>query len=133
LVSQPLLKQLEQGGVVRRLPYPIVYHKNFNPQNADPNLEMMVVPKLICHAILSEMDVPDKAVPIMCVQHALENILTESNAVNLDVIHLQHLLVLCNKLLDMCVAEHSTLGDAFVTECIKLKLKIVCYHNNICG
>jgi len=79
------------------------------------------------------MDVTDKAVSIVCVQHALENILTEKSTANLDVIHLHHLLVLCNKLLDMCVAEHSTLGDAFVTECVNLKLKIVCYHNMICG
>jgi len=51
LVPQPLLQQLEQGGLIRKFPYPIVYHKDFNPQNVDPTIELTIVPKLICYAI----------------------------------------------------------------------------------
>ena len=133
LVPQPLLLQLEEGGLIRKFPYPIVYHKEFNPQNMDPTIKLMFVPKLICYAIESEMDIADKATSIMCVQHALENTLTDKSPVQLNIIHLHYLLVLCNKLIDLCVADHCTLGDSFVIESTKLKLRLVHLHNKICG
>jgi len=133
MVPQPLIKQLEQGGLIRRLPYPIVYHKDFNPKNVDPTIELMFVPKLVCHAIESEMDVADKAISIMCVQHALESILTDKSTVQVNMVHLQYLLVLCNSLIDLCVKDYSKLGNSFITGAIKLKLRLVCYHNEICG
>ena len=89
----------------------------------------MFIPKLICDAIDSEMDTTDRAVSIMCVQRALDNVLMEKST--LSTIHLHYLLVLCNELFDVCVSEHSTLGDAFVIESLKLKLKIV--ENSECG
>ena len=122
-VPEPLVSQLEQGGVIRKYPNPLLYHKDFNPQDVDSTVQLMCIPKLICDAIDSEMDSTDKAVSIMCVQHALETILTRKSM--LSMIHLHYLLVLCNELFDICVSEYSTLGDAFVVESLKLKFRIV--------
>ena len=122
-IPEPLVDQLEKGGVVRTYPNPVVYHKDFNPKNVDPTIKLMFIPKLICDAIDSEMDATDKAVSITCVQHAIENILTGKSI--LSMIHLHYLLVLCNRLFDVCVSEQSTLGDAFVVESLKLKFRVV--------
>ena len=128
-VPKPLVNQLEQGGVIRKFPNPLVYHKDFNPQSVDPTIQMLYIPKLICDAIDSEMDTTDKAVSITCVQHAIENILTGKNT--LSTIHLHYLLVLCNQLFDVCFAELSTLGDTFITETVKLKLRISQYCKDL--
>ena len=133
LVSKSLVEQLVQGGFIRMFPYPITYHKEFDPETVDKSLQLLFVPKLICSCIESEMDAADKAVCIMCLLHALENILTDQSTVQINMVHLHYLLVLCNKLFDVCVTEHPILGDAFVTESVKLKLQLVCYHNKICS
>jgi len=121
-VPEPLINQLKQGGVIRKFPYPLVYHKDFNPQSVDPAIQLMFIPKLICDAIDSEMDTTDKAISIMCVQHALENILTSNST--LSIIHLHNIMVLCNELYDVCVAEQSTLGDPYISESLKLKFRV---------
>jgi len=132
LVAESLLEQLVQGGIIRKFPHPIVYHKDFNPQSVNPNIELKFVPKLLCYAVESEMDIADKAVCIMCIQQALENILTGKSTVQVNVVHLHYLLAVCHKLLDVCCAEHSLLGDSFSTGCIKLQLQLAyCYHNMI--
>ena len=124
----PLVNQLEQGGVLRKYPNPLVYHKDFNPETVDPTIQLMFIPKLICDAIDSEMDITDKAVSIMCVQHALENILTGNST--LSIIHLRYIMVLCNELFDVCVAECATLGDSYITESVKLNLRIAKYYED---
>ncbi|XP_065920020.1 uncharacterized protein [Dysidea avara] len=127
-IPDPLISQLEQGGVIRKYPNPLVYHKDFNPQNVDPTIQLMFIPKLICDAIDSEMDTTDKAVSIMCVQHALDNILTGKNT--LSMIHFHYIMVLCNELFDICISEYPILGDTYITESIKLKLRIAkCCEN----
>ena len=122
-VPEPLINQLEQGGVIRNFPNPLVYHKDLNPQSVDSTIQLIFIPKLICDATDSEMDTTDKAVSIMCVQHALENILIGKST--LSMIHFHYLLVLCNELFNVCVKESSTLGDAFAVENLKLKLRMV--------
>ena len=118
-VSGQLLDQLQQGGVLRNFPHPLVYHKDFNPKSVDPTIHLLYIPKLICDAIDSEMDSTSKADSITFVQHTIETILTGKST--LSMIHLHYLLVLCNQLFDVCVSEQSTLGDVFVVESLKLK------------
>jgi len=124
-VPEPLINQLKQGGIIRKFPNPLIYHKDFNPQSVDPTIQLMFIPKLICDAIDSEMDMTDKAVSIMCVQHALDNILTENST--LSMMHLHYIMVLCNELFDVCIAEQSTLGDSYISECMKLKFRVAQY------
>ncbi|XP_065893673.1 tetratricopeptide repeat protein 28-like [Dysidea avara] len=124
-VSKSLVEQLVRGGCIRMFPYPITYHKEFDPETMHKSLQLLFIPKLICSSIESEMDAADKAVCIMCLLHALENILTDQSTVRINMVHLHYLLVLCNKLFDVCVAHHPTLGDSFVIECVKLQLRLV--------
>jgi len=120
--SGPLVNQ---GGALRKYPN---YHKDFNPETIDPTIQLMFIPKLVYDAIGSEMDITDKAVCIMYIQHALENILTGS--ITLSVIHLHYIMVLCNELFDVCIAEQSTLGNSYITESLKLNLRIAkCYED----
>jgi len=80
------------------------------------------------------MNIADKVISIMRFQHALESILlTDKSTVQVNMVHLHYLLVLWNKLIDLCVTEQSTFGDAFVVESAKLKLGLVRYHSKICG
>ena len=132
VVSKSLAIELEEQGVIRKFPYPIVYHKDLDPKYVNPSCNLFYVPKLICHAVESEMDFADKAVPIICVQNALENILTRRSSVQIDIVHLHYLLVVCKIVLDVCVAHYSTLGDSFAAECVKLQLKLSYnYYNEI--
>ena len=127
-VPESLISQLEQGGAIRKYPNPLAYQTDLNTQSIDASLQLIVVPKLICDAIDNETDAADKAISIMYVQHALDNILTGRNA--LSMIHLHYIMVLCDELFDVCVAKHASLGDAYVNESDRLKWRISQYCKN---
>jgi len=122
-VSKSLAIELEEQRAIRRFSYPIVYHKDLDPKYVNPSCILFYVPKLICHSVESEMDIADKAVSIICLQNTLENILTRQQT-QIDMVHLHYLLVVCDNLLNVCIAHYSTLGDSFAAECVKLKLRL---------
>ena len=104
-MSKSLAIELEEQRAIRRFSYPIVYHKDLDPKYVNPSCILFYVPKLICHSVESEMDIADKAVSIICLQNALENILTRKQT-QIDIVHLHYLLVACENLLDVCVAHY---------------------------
>ena len=97
------MKQLIKKGVIRKSCYPILYHKDLNTDYIDGSIQPMFVPKLICDAVQDEMDDTDKALSVLSVRCALENLLTNEN--KLSLIHLQYLRILCNQLYDVCSEE----------------------------
>ena len=75
------MKQLMiiQGGVIRSSCYRIVYHADLNPENVISNIQQKFIPKLICDAVKEQMDDTDKVFSTLCVQRALENLLTNND------------------------------------------------------
>ena len=118
--AESSMKQLIKGGVIRKSCYPILYHKDFNTDYIDHSIQPTFVPKLICDAVKNEMDDTDKALSVLSVQCALENLLINVNKP--DPIHLQYLLILCNQLHDVCSEELHEFGDQLLITNQKLKL-----------
>ena len=68
--SESPMKQLLKVGVIRNACYPMVYHKELNPENVNSSIQqLMVIPKLICDAVKIQMDDTDKLLSILCIQH----------------------------------------------------------------
>ena len=99
------MKELLKFRVIRSSSCPVVYHKDLNPDYIDTTVQSMIVPQLICGAVKNQMDVVDKALSILSVQHALENLLMNET---ISLIHLRYILILCNHLDDVCshVSDH---------------------------
>ena len=117
------IKQLLKVGVIRNACYPIVYHKELNPENINSSIQqLMVIPKLICDADKVQMDDTDKLLSILCIQRALENLLTSDDKPSL--IHLQYIFILCNRLDDVCTPELHQFGGGLLTSNFKLKFLI---------
>ena len=112
------VKQLVKEGVVRNACYPIVYHKDLNPDDMDTTIQPMFIPKLICDVVNDQMDGVDKALSVLSAQHALENLLTAERS----LIHLHYILILCDKLLEVCSDDE--LGDHLLIASLKLKLRV---------
>ena len=70
-VSESPIKELVKLGVIRSSSYPIVYHKNFNPDYIDTTTQLMFISKLICDAVRDQMDDVDKALSILSVYSML--------------------------------------------------------------
>ena len=115
------MKQLVQGGVIRNSCYPIVYHADLNPENVISNIQHMFIPKLICDAVKEQMDDTDKVLSTLCVQHALENLLTNNEV---DLIHLHYILILCNQLHYVCTQELHEFGEELLIANQRLMLRI---------
>ena len=47
-VSESPIKELLKLGVIRNSCYPIVYHKELNPEYVDSSVQPMFIPKLMC-------------------------------------------------------------------------------------
>ena len=115
------MKQLIKGGVIRNSCYPIVYHKDLNPENVISNIWQMFIPKLICDAVKDQMDDTDKVLSVLCAQHALENLLTNHEV---DLIHLHYILILCNQLHDVCTQELHEYSEELLITNQKLILQV---------
>lgn len=126
-VCESPMKQLKREGVIRNFCYPLVYHKDFNPEYVDPGVQLLFVPKLICDAVKNEMDDVDKVMSILCAQHALENLLTSD--VKLNLIHLNYILILCNQLF-VCTQELKENNELLTTN-MKLKLLVTLRIRNL--
>ena len=116
------MKQLEKEGVIRKFCYPILYHKDFHTDYIDLSIQQMFVPKLICDAVKDEMDDTDKVLSLLSAQRALNNLLT--NEIKPSSIYLQYILILCNRLHDVCSQELHELGDQLLVTNQKLKLQV---------
>ena len=88
------MKQLIKEGVIRNSCYPILYHKDLDPESVDSSIKQMFIPVLICNAVKDEMDDADKALSILSVQSTLKNLLTNERTPS--VTHLHYLLIVCN-------------------------------------
>ena len=115
------LKQLMKEGVIRNSCYPIVYHKELNPESLNSSIQPIFIPKLICDAVKNEMDDADKVLSVLSAQRALENLLINETKPNL--IHLHYILILCNQLHDVCTQELHEFGDELLINNLKLKLQ----------
>ena len=115
------MKQLIKEGVIRNSCYPILYHKDLDPESVDSSIKPMFVPALICNAVKNEMDDTDKALSILSAQSALQNLLTNEHKPS--VTHLHYLLIVCNQLHMMCSQELHEF-DQLLTNNLKLKLRI---------
>ena len=131
IVSESPMKQLVTEGVIRNFCNPIVYHKDLNPEYIDSSMQLLFVPKLICDAVKNEMDDVDKALLILCAQHALENLLTSDT--KLSLIHLHYILILCNQLCDVCSQDLQDFCDELHITNLKLKLQILQRYNDFKG
>ena len=69
------MKQLIKAGVIRSSSYPMVYHKDLNPDYIDTTVQPMFIPKLICDAVKDQMDDTDKALSLLSAIRAIENLL----------------------------------------------------------
>ena len=125
------LKQLIKEGVIRKSCYPILYHKDLNSDYIDHSIQLMFVPKLICDAVKDEMDDTDKALSVLSIQCALENLLM--NETKSSPIHLQYLLILCNQLHDVCSEELQEFGDQLLIINQKLKLRVALMGSELKG
>ena len=122
-VSESPMKRLVKVGVIRNACYPIVYHKELNPDCIDTTSQSMFIPKLICDAVKGQMDDVDRVLSILCIQRTLENLLTSKTKPSL--IHLHYILNLCNQLDDVCTPESQQFGSELITSNLKLKLLIL--------
>ena len=113
------MKQLLKG-VIRNSCYPIVYHKNLNPDDVDTTIQSMFVPKLICDAVNDQMDDVDKALSVLSAQRALENIMASEKC----LVHLRYLLVICDQLHTLCSEELQKFGDHLLIASLKLKFRV---------
>ena len=112
------MKQLVKAGVIRTLPYLMVYNKNLNPDYIDTTIQTMCIPRLIYDAVKDQMDDVDKALSVISVQRALEKLLTNQPT---SLIHLRYILILYNHLDDVC--DH--VSDHLLTTNLKQKLRIL--------
>jgi len=119
-VPESPMKQLEKVGVIRKYSFPMIYHKDFDTHHVDSSLQLLYIPKLICDAVNNEIDNVDKALSVLCAQHALENFLIGMNP---NLIHLHYTLILCNQLDDLCTKELK-FDDKFLITNLKLKLQL---------
>ena len=118
--AESLMEQLMKEGVIRNSCYPTVYHKELNPESLNSSIQPIFIPKLICDAIKDEMDDTDKVLSVLSAQRALENLLIKETKPNL--IHLHYILILCNRLHDVCTQELHEFGDELLITNFKLKL-----------
>ena len=66
------VKQLVKEGVIRNACYPIVYHKELNPDDMrDTTIQPMFIPKLICNTVKDQMDGVDKVLSVLSAQNAI--------------------------------------------------------------
>ena len=119
MLAESPMKELVKLRVIRSSPYPIVYRKNLNPDDIDTTIQPMFVPKLICDAVKDQMDDVDKALSVISVQRALENLRLISEST--DLIHLHYILILSNRLDEVC----SHVSDHLLTTNLKQKLQIL--------
>ena len=122
------MKQLVKAGIIRSSLYPIVYHKNLNPDYIDTTVQPMFIPKLICDAVKDQMDDTDKALYLSSAVRAIENLLiAEESLINLPS-RLPSILILCCQLYDVCSGElykcNDELSDQLLTTSLKLKLRV---------
>ena len=122
------MKQLIKEGVIRRSCYPILYHKDLDPMYTVTSVQKMFIPKLICDAVKDEMDDTDKALAILSVQRALENLLTNESNLNLN--YLRYILTICNQLDSVCSQDLYEFKDQLLTTSLKLKLQISQQQNH---
>ena len=115
------MKQLIKEGVIRRSCYPILYHKDLDTDYIDLSIQQMTVPKLICDAVKDEMDDIDKALAVLSVQHALENLIKKE--MELHLLHLQYLLIIADQLQGVC-QDLDEFSDELIVTNQKLKLRI---------
>ena len=123
------MKQLVKAGIIRSSPYPMVYHKDLNPDYIDTTVQSMFIPKLICDAVKDQMDDTDKALSLLSAVCAIENlVIAEENLIDLPS-HLHSILILCCQLCDVCSGElykcNDELSDQLLTTSLKLKLTAV--------
>ena len=116
------MKRLVKQGVIRKSCYPILYHKDLDTDYIDLSIQPMFVPKLVCDVVKDEMDDTDKALSVLSVQRALENLLTNENKPS--PIHSQYLLILCNQLHDVCSEELHEFTDQLLITNQKLKFRV---------
>ena len=121
-VSESPMKQLLKVGVIRNTCYPIVYHKELNPEYVESSVQPMFIPKLICDAVKDQMDDAEKVLSILHAQRALENLLTNETRPSLT--HLHYILILCNQLESVCSQDLHKFDDELITANLKLKLCI---------
>ena len=120
------MKQLIKEGVIRRLCYPIIYHKDLNTDYIDLSIKQITIPKLICDAVKDEMDDIDKVLAVLSAQQALENL---THVTNLSLIHLQYLLILSNQLHDVCTKQLHSIDDELLITIQKLILRVALMAN----
>ena len=80
----------------------------------------MIIPKLVCEVVKDQMDDVDKALSVLSVQRALENMLMNETTCTC-LIHLCYILILCDHLDEVC----SHVSDHLVTINLKQKLQIL--------
>lgn len=97
LTSSMLVKEIEKVGVIRKYPYPILYHKYLNPDSSIHD-QLIIIPKQICKAVRNKMDDKGRIAIMHLVQQALYSLITHK----LNSIHLLYILVLCRELWDFC-------------------------------
>ena len=117
------MKQLVGAGVIRYSSYPIVYHKDLNPEYLGSSIQLMFVPKLICSAVKDQMDNTDIALAILHVQYALVKILAKLSEIKSNLMHLHYLYTLCNELHNLCL-ELPELCNMLLDENFKLQEKL---------
>jgi len=121
--QESLVNQLQQGGVIRKFPNPILYHKNLNPQNVDL-AQLLFIPELICDASKHVMNGTDKQEYMKLAQHALWNILS---SVQVDRIRFHYIYVLYDRLHEICIKQNMD-GLECIIENFKLKFKMAEYY-----
>ena len=121
-ISELPMKQLAKVGVIRNVSYPIVYHKELNPDNINSSVQQLIIPKLICDALKVQMDDTDRVLSILCIQRTLENLLTRETKPSL--IHLHCILILCNQLESVISQDLQELYSELSITNLKLKLQI---------
>ena len=67
--SKSILKELESSKIARKCPYPLVYHKDLNPECLDFSVQLFTIPKLICDTVKNDMYYENS---IIHLQYALE-------------------------------------------------------------
>ena len=124
-VESPM-KQLMKQGVIRRSCYPILYHKDLNTDYIDLSIQQMTVPKLICDAVKDEMDDIDKALAVLSVQNALENLIKKE--LELHLVGLHYLIIIADQLQGV-FQELNEFSDELLVTNQKLMLQIALVTN----
>ena len=100
MLAESPMKELVKLGVIRSSSCLMVYRKNLNPDYIDTTIQLVIVPQLICEAVKDQMDDTGKALSVLSVQCALENMLMNETT---SLIHLRYILILCDHLDEVCI------------------------------